>query len=343
MKKFFPLFLTAVLVLSALGACSKNAAPAEFPSDEITLVVPYGPGGANDKVARMIASIAQDKGFVKKPMIVTNISGAATKSGIIEVANSDPDGYTLLVHHNALITAGVLDQLPEELRWNTAFRPVAQVMETPLTFAVLADSRWQTMQELFDEVAANPGTVKFGFPGINAPQSFAFQTVVSGMAEQGTDLKAHLVYFEGGSAVKTAHFGKTVDVVPGITMDTVPEALGGMYRILSVVSESRLEALPDVPTLAEAGYPMPLESDGALRMVVWAPKDTPDDVVNRLEEILRQVCETEEWKEFIASNSAVEMFRSADEVRDVFAADEEAALKVLPLIQNENQEAKTNE
>lgn len=332
MKKVVALLLVAILTFPLLTGCSKETAGADsnFPEKEINLVIPYGPGGANDRAARAIAAIAQEKGFISKPMIVTNISGAATKSGISTVAKAEPDGYTLLVHHNALITAGVLGQLPEDLQWQNSLRPIAQVLETPLTFAVLKESKWNTMKDLFDDIIANPDSIKFGFPGINAPQSFAFQNVINEMAAKGSEVKVHPVYFEGGNAVKTAHLGGTVDVVPGITMDTVPEAVGGVYRILSVVSKEKIEALPDVPTLAEAGYPMPEGFDGALRMVVWAPKETPDEVVNKLEEILKKVYETQEWKDFIKQNSAISVFRSASEVEKVFKADEEAALKVVP-------------
>ena len=338
MKKVRTVLFSLILVLSLIfSGCGKEQKDslADFPEKEINLIIPYGPGGANDRAARMVASIAQEKGFIKKAMIVTNIAGAGTKTGISTVAKADPNGYTLLVHHNALITANLLKQLPEDLKWQNSLRPVAQVLETPLTFAVLQESRWRTIQDLFSEIIANPGSIKFGFPGINAPQSFAFQTVVLGMAEKGIDLKIHPVYLEGGGAVKTAHFGGTVDVVPGITMDTVPEANGGMYRILSVVSDGRLEMLPDVPTLAEAGYPMSTETNGALRMVVWAPKDTPDEIVAKLEEILRKVCETQEWKKFINDNAAVTIFRTAAEVEEVFSTDEEAYIKVLPALKGD--------
>ncbi len=334
MRKTGRLVGLAVLMAAMLLSGCKDAKKTEavFPSKEITLVVPYDAGGANDRAARMLASIAQEKGFIEKPMVVTNISGAATKSGISTVAKADPDGYTLLVHHNAMLTAAALGQLEEELQWDNCLRPVAEILETPLTFAVMQDSRWTTMKDLMDDIEANPGEIKFGFPGINAPQAFSFQNVVNEMKEEGRDISVHSVFLEGGSAVKTAHYNGTIDVVPGITMDTVSDSKGGTYRILSVVSEKRLDMLPDVPTLKEAGYPMPQQSDGALRMIVWAPKETPDQVVGQLESIIRQVCETDEWKSFIDENAAVNVYRNADEVREIFQKDEKAYEQVAPAL-----------
>lgn len=330
--------LTMVIPLTLLAAetalaQSPNAAAQVFPTKEIRLVVPYGPGGASDRAARMIAAIAQKNDLLKQPIIVTNIAGAATKAGLGAVAKADADGHMLLLHHNAFITAGVLKQLEPELTWQNGFRPVAQVLETPLTIAVLEKSRWKTAKELFDEISAQPGKVKFGFPGINAPQSFAFQAVLGEMSKAGQKPRVHSIYLEGGAAVKTASLGGVVDVVAGITMDTVPEAKAGVYRILSVVAEKRLQSLPDVPTLAEAGYPTPPNGSGALRMIVWAPKGTPDAIVARLQGVLDRVYKSKEWAEFVQQMSAVAVWRTPEEVAKVFAMDETIAIEALAAVQ----------
>lgn len=322
MKKIVILLLIATLSLSLLAGCgTKSASSENFPAKEINLVIPYDAGGANDRSARMIAAINDQYQFVDVPVIVSNISGAGTKNGIMNVVNSNPDGYTLLVHHNAMVTAASLGQLEEKYQWQNGLAPIAQVLETPLTFAVLADSEYKTMNDLIDAIVANPGTIKFGFPGINSPQAFAFQNIIKSMADKGTNLEVQYVYYDGGTAVKTALLNGEIDVMPGITMDTVPSTLDGTYRILSVVTESRLEALPDVPTFAECGYDMPSTTDGALRMCVFAPKGTPDSVVTALGDFLNQVYNTEEWQNFIAENSAIAVYRTASEVEKVFTDD----------------------
>ncbi|MBR0161938.1 MAG: tripartite tricarboxylate transporter substrate binding protein [Oscillospiraceae bacterium] len=326
MKKQVVWLLALALMLSVLVGCGAQSAEKQadpYPSKEITLVIPYDAGGANDRCARLIASINEQQNLTGVSVIVSNISGAGTKNGISSVVKSDPNGYTLLVHHNAMVTAAALGQLEDELQWQNGLRPIAQILETPLTFAVLAESRWATMQDLVNEILEKPGEVKFGFPGINSPQAFAFQNIISAFAAQGMNLDVHYVYYEGGSAVKTALLNGEIDVMPGITMDTVPSTKDGLYRILSVVTNNRLEALPDVPTFAECGYEMPSTTDGALRMVVWAPKNTPDDVVAYLENFLQTIYNTEEWQAFIAENSAIAVYRTADEVKEVFTADAE--------------------
>jgi Uncharacterized protein conserved in bacteria len=269
----------------------------------------------------MISAIVDQYKFLDVPVIVSNISGAGTKNGIMAVVNANPDGYTLLVHHNAMVTAAALGQLEEKYQWQNGLTPIAQILETPLTFAVLADSKWEKMEDLIDEIVAAPGTVKFGFPGINSPQAFAFQNIIQSMAEQNVNLDVQYVYYDGGTAVKTALLNGEIDVMPGITMDTVPGTLDGTYRILSVVTENRLEKLPDVPTFAECGYAMPSTTDGALRMCVWAPKNTPDSVVKALGDFLKEVYDTDEFQQFIADNSAIAVYRTASEVEKVFTDD----------------------
>lgn len=345
MKRSLVLTVAGALALS-LTACSDGAGQAtgsdgdtaDFPSGTIELVVPYGPGGANDRVARQIAAIAEAEGIVNEPIVVTNVPGAATQSGIRQVADADPDGHTLLVHHNAMVTAGVLGQLPEDLHWSDALIPVNQMLSTPLTFAVPADSPWQTIEDLFGDVAdPSADQVAFGFPGVNGPQAFAFESVIAAMSEGGTEMtNLNRVYLEGGAEVKTASLSGTIDVVPGITMDTVPDALGGSYRILAVVADDRLESLPDVPTLAETEFPTPQGSNGALEMAVWAPAGTSDDVVQRLDEILQAVYETDAWLEFVEENAAVGMYRSGDEVVEVYEAYETAVTEVLPVMEEIN-------
>ena len=335
MKKLVLCLLVLALMLTALAGCGNQSASKEdsYPSKEITLVIPYDAGGANDRSARMISSIAEQQKLTGVSIIVSNIPGAGTKNGISSVVKADPDGYTLLVHHNAMVTAAALGQLEADLQWQNGLRPIAQILETPLTFAVLSESRWATMQDLVNEILEKPGEVKFGFPGINSPQAFAFQNIISAFAEQGMTLDVHYVYYEGGSAVKTALLNGEIDVMPGITMDTVPGALDGLYRILSVVTDNRLAALPDVPTFGECGYKMPSTTDGALRMCVWAPINTPDKVVEYLENFLQTVYNTKEWQAFIEENSAIAVYRTADEVKEVFTADAETYNAIVAELQ----------
>ena len=332
MKKWMAIFFSVAMLCVIFSGCQKEQEI--FPSKEINLVIPYDAGGANDRCARMISSIAEKYKLTDQAVIVTNIAGAGTKTGISTVVKADPDGYTLLVHHNAMVTAAALGQFEEEIQWDKGLRPIAQILETPLTLAVLEDSRWESMEDLVEEIIANPGQISFGFPGINSPQAFAFQNIISNFEADGTKMDVRYVYYEGGSAVKTALMNGEIDVMPGITMDTVPSALDGTYRILSVVTDEPLEALPQVPTFSQAGYQMPEATDGALRMVVWAPKDTPDEVVDWLQEFLKNVCATDEWKEFIQENSAIDVFRDAQEVTEVYNADAEVYAGIAQQLQN---------
>lgn len=313
--------LMAVL-LGLLALVPVVAVAQQFPTREIRIVVPYGPGGASDQAARQIAAIVAKYGWINQPIVVTNMAGAATKDGIGHVATSRPDGHTLLLHHNAFVTGEVLEQLTGNLTWSRGFAPVAGILESPMTLTVLAKSPWQTSGELLADVRRRPGEIIFGFPGINVPSYFGTRAL---LGELGLDGAIHEVFFEGGAATKAAHLGGQVDVVPAWTMDSVPEARSGLFRILAVASETRLSVLPETPTFAEAGLPMPnLGAGMALRLGVWAPRNTPATVLDELERLIAKVVETEEWQEFAASLGAVARFRTADEVREIFQAETEA-------------------
>lgn len=330
------MLLTAIVVAVSATGSQEGASDtaASFPEKEIRVVVPYSPGGASDKTARKFASVADGNDRLPEPIVVTNIPGAGANNGLQAVATAQPDGYTVLLHHNVFITMELLGQMPESIEWDKGFEPIAQVLETPLTIAVLADSRWETLEDLFDEIEANPGEIKVAFPGVGSPQSFGFQALLREYEQEtGRKLEIHPIYLEGGAAVKTAHLGGVVDVVPGITMDTVPEHKAGTYRILAVASESRLPALPEVPTIREAGYPMPVSAGGmSLRMSLWAPAGTPAEITGFLGDLAQEIVATGEWEEFAESLAAVVVYRNPEQLGDVFQTDSDVLEPVVPII-----------
>lgn len=333
-QKSVLLFAIVGFMLPATVFAAGSREEGEFPQREIRLIVPYSAGGASDQTARQIAAIVDREGLLDEPIVVTNMPGAGTARGLREVANANPDGHTLLLHHNVFITMELLGLLDEEITWDVGFAPVAQVLETPLTIAVLDDSPWQTMDDLVQDIQANPGEISLGFPGVGSPQSFGFHALLNAYEEErGTELDVHAVYFEGGAEIRSAHFAGEIDVVPGISMDTVPDAQAGEYRILAVGTEDRLPSLPEVPTIEEAGLPMPVNAGGqSLRMSVWAPAGTPDAVINQLSGLLEQVVATDDWKKFADDVAGIPRFRGPEGLREVFQSDEDALRPVVEVL-----------
>lgn len=334
-RKWSPALAVVLATVAVAMVCASGVpeSPA-FPSREIRLIVPYAAGGASDRTARQIAAIAAKYEIINQPIVVTNIPGAGTVEGLRQVNRARPDGHTLLLHHNVFITMQLLDLLDQDITWEAGFTPVAQVLETPLTVAVLAGSRWNSFADLVAEVRARPGEVKFGFPGVGSPQSFGFQALIHAYAQrEGSPLQIHPVYYQGGALIRTAIMQDEIDVVPGISMDTVPDAKAGVYRLLAVGTQQRIPSLAGVPTVEEAGFPMPVDAGGqSLRMSVWAPPQTPGAIVAQLDAILRRVVETPDWAAFVESVAGIPAYRDAAELARVFKSDENALRAVVPVI-----------
>ncbi len=314
-------FLVGIgMALSALIA-SGNAWSAEFPSREIRIVVPYGPGGASDQAARKVAELIAKNDLLKQPVVVTNLPAAGTREGLRAV-QSATDGHTFLMHHNAFIPAELLGQLQGKLTWKEGFRPVAGLVDLPMTITVRSDSAWPTAQALIDDIAARPGEIKFGFPGINVPSYLGTKALLVDLGSaSGKELTIHEIFFEGGAATKAAHMGGQVDVVPAWTADSITEAKAGVFRILAVGADQRLAGL-DAPTLKEAGLETAAGTAGlALRLSVWAPKSASDEVVAKMEDVLKQVFATDEWTAFAADRAGIPVFRTSSEMLSTFEAD----------------------
>ncbi|WP_342593155.1 tripartite tricarboxylate transporter substrate binding protein [Ramlibacter agri] len=260
--------------LAAIAACAfAGAALAQsWPDKTIRFVVPYTPGGGTDAVTRQLAdAITRD---TKWAFLVDNKPGAAGNIGMDQVAKAAPDGYTLGMGQtaNMAINPAALSHMPFDA--SKDFVPVALVAAVPTVLVVRADSPWKSLADLVKAGKAKDG-------GLN-------------QALAGTGTVGHL---SGVMLASKAGF-KTVDVpykgaAPAVTdllagqtdfMFATPQAIMGMLqgnklRALAVTSAKRVNALPNVPTVAEQGYPGFVAVDWK---VVIAPAGTPADVVTRL-------------------------------------------------------------
>ena len=307
---------------SAAPAQAQAQGESEFPEREVRIVVPYGPGGANDQTARVIAQVINENNWLDEPVIVTNITGAAGREGLRAVANADPDGHTLLVQHTIFITAAHAGNLPEELHWDIAFEPIAQMLETPYAISVSVDSQWQSLDEMLQEISENPGEITVGLPTA-VSSSTALLNLVLDSPEYG-DLEVNRVIFQGGADTKAALLGGHVDAIVSPVIDVASEAQAEVIRPLVISSSERHPGLPDVATLAEAGYDVPEGGAGLnARMVIWAPDGVPGDVESELQDLMSRVFETEAWSEFVANQGVLPVFRTGEEVTEVFTLDTE--------------------
>jgi tripartite-type tricarboxylate transporter receptor subunit TctC len=270
-----------LLSVSALSLLVVNARATDYPAAPVKLIAPFAPGGSIDTVARVLSTqLSQELG---QPVVVENRSGAAGNVGFEAVARSAPDGYTLAV---AGTTLAVNVSLYKNLRYNalTDLAPITQLVAQPNVLVVPRELPVKNVEELIAYAKANPGKLNYGSSGAGASQHLAGELF---KRHAGIDI-VHVPYRSGGPAM--------TDVVAGrlqLMFETIPGSLpfvrSGQVRALAVTGEQRSPALPDVPTVREAGVDK-FVAVGWLGIV--APANTPAPIVEKLNAAIRKAVGT---------------------------------------------------
>jgi len=261
-----------------------------YPNRPIEVVVPYPAGGGSDTFVRTLQKGFMEDNLLPQPLVVINIKGGGGSIGSRDVKDATPDGYRILCHHNAIITAqmsGAVDYGPE------AFEPVALTGAVSLVVIVREDSPFKDLRELLEQAKATPRTLTFG-ANVGAPAYFTtlqLQKEVPGAefsivsADGGADRYAKI---RGGHLdAGIFSLSEYLDFRSG--PDTPPDE---NIRAVAVFSKQRHPAIPDVPTATEQGIPVLLSNANYW----WVPKGTPTKVINTLATALGQAMQNETVK-----------------------------------------------
>jgi len=250
-----------------------RAALAAYPERPVKIVVANSPGGPSDIVGRIIAAALQDS--TGKTFIVENRGGAGGNIGMGYAAHSEPDGYTILLATDAYsVNVSLYRSLPFDPR--TDFVGVSELATSPLTLVVKSDLPAKTVKEVVALARAHPEKYNVATPPIGTTSWLLAQTLK--IREKLPKLEC-VVYKGGGDAI-AALLGGTVQLSSGSLPPAYPHIKAGTLRCLAVTGDSRWPDLPDVPTMAEAGYPgIELANNTAL----LAPAKTPPEIVKWLE------------------------------------------------------------
>jgi tripartite-type tricarboxylate transporter receptor subunit TctC len=261
---------------SPSGAASPSeGATTDYPTAPVTIVVPFTAGGPTDTVTRLVAEPMG--ATLGQQIVVQNIEGAGGTVAAGEVAAATPDGYTVLMHHIGMSTAPTLyaDLAYDPL---TDFKTIGLVTEVPMTIIGRRDLEPNTLEELVAYVEQNADTVTYAHAGIGAASHLCGLLFQSSIGVTVTE-----VPYEGTAPALTDLVGGQVDFLCDQTTNTTGQIQGGEVKAYAVTTEERIEALPDLPTTAEAGLP-------DVAVTVWhglyVPAETPDEVVQVLNEAL---------------------------------------------------------
>ncbi|MGW9229605.1 tripartite tricarboxylate transporter substrate-binding protein [Pseudorhizobium sp. NPDC055634] len=271
--------LNAILGATAVAAVSLFSAAAgaqTYPDRTITMVVPFSAGGPTDTVARLVAeSMSKDLG---QQVIVENVGGAGGTLGAARVANADPDGYTILLHHIGMATSATLYR---KLNYDTlnAFEYVGLVTDVPMTIVARKDLEPADLGGLIEYAKANKDTVTVANAGIGAASHLCGMLFMSAI-----DTPLVTVPYKGTGPAMTDLLGGQVDIMCDQTTNTTKQIQAGTIKAYAVTSPERLDVLKDIPTTAEGGL---TDFQVGIWHGIYAPKGTPPEAVERLSKSLQ--------------------------------------------------------
>jgi len=306
MMKILAKFLAAAMVLAG----SAVAAHAQYPERPITLVIPYGAGGATDIAGRNLTSVTPK--YVPEPVLPVNRTGAGGATGSASVANADPDGYTMIVARvgSHTVNPAMKANLPYEI---DDFDYIGVFEINPVVCAVSAESDVQSMDDLIAKIEANRGTVSYSSSGVGSLLHLAGALVVDAYGvEDAAQALTHLP-FRGGGAAATAVITGNADFICTNSSALAGHIQNGVLRPLMVTTEQPVQGI-DAPTANDLGHP---ELNA---LVGWSgiagPKGLPEEVKSKWGGWLQQVGEDEQFLEKARALGSVPVQYSVQESVD---------------------------
>jgi tripartite-type tricarboxylate transporter receptor subunit TctC len=280
MKKVV-LALAAVAGLAATGAQAQN-----YPTRPITMIVPFAAGGPTDVIARIVSDhMSRTLG---QQIVIENVAGAGGTTGITRAAQSQPDGYTIMMGHMG--THGAAPALYPNLKYDPAkdFAPIGVAAGTPIVIVAKKDFPANDLKGFLAYLKANGDKVNMAHAGVGSVShstGIFFNSVVK--------VKPTMVAYRGTGPALNDLMGNTVDFMPDTIVNVAPQIQGNNIKAFAIATPERSPVLPNVPTTKEAGL------DGyevSAWNAVFAPKGTPPDVVKKLSDALMKSLDDENTK-----------------------------------------------
>lgn len=275
-----------------------------YPTKPITVINPFAPGSGFDTIVRYVSG--EMSGVLGQQLVVENVPGAGGVVGSEKAAHAKPDGYTLIFHSvsSAAVNAAIYPKLNYDP--SNDFAPISLISTYPTVMITYPDFPAKDIAEFIKVLKENPGKYNYGSSGVGSGIHLAAELFKS---KAGIDI-VHIPY-KGTSEAMKELLGKRIEM----TMGAVPSAVGaindGQVRALAVSSAARSSVLPDVPTLQEAGlegYDLPYWNG------IFAPKGTPQPIIDKLAAAAKKVMARPATKERMAQLGAESVGSSSDEL-----------------------------
>ena len=262
----------------------------DYPNKPIKVLVGYAPGGAVDLVARTLGqNLSASMG---QSIVIENKPGAGTNIAVKQLIDSPADGYTLMVAANAL-AANMSLYKPQPFDIDKDITPIAMIGRVPVVIATSADSKYQKISDLIKAAKANPDFITYGTPGNGATPHMAMK-----FFEQAAGISLKHVPYKGGAPAITDLIGGQLDLVAVNMLEVAPHVKSGKLKIVAVMSAKRSPLFPEIPTVAESGFP-------GFEASVWysliAPAKTPASIVKTLHSQVEKALQSKEMTERLGS------------------------------------------
>ncbi len=303
----------ALLAMAAAVVIAAGVAQAAewVPQKPIRLVVPYGPGGSSDIIARVMAS-EMSKGLGQQ-VVVENKPGASGVVAMQDVARSDPDGYTIVLGHvgTLAVNPSMLSSIPYDT--DNDFVPITLIAKVPVVFVIHSDVPAKNFKEFIALAKSEPGKLSYGSAGNGSAGHLAFEQLK--LVTQADIL--HIPY-KGTGAQLTDLLGHRTDAASAGLPPFLPHLKSGKLIALAVGSAERLPLIPDVPTVVEEGYPG-FESSQWFGFL--APAGTPQEAIDRLQSEAVNALKTNSVSERLKEDASVAVGSTPEEFKAFITAE----------------------
>ena len=299
-------------LIAGIAGGAANAQP--YPSHAVTFITPFAPGGPTDVIARVTAKRLSER--IGQPVVVQNVLGGGGVIGTEQAANARPDGYTLYLAVNSLAIYPSVRAPDNPLPFDPvkSFKAIGGIATSAHVVVVGPDLGVKTLAELVDMARKNPEKISFGSAGVGGtthlPMAF--------LAHSAGIQMLHVPYKGAAPALTDTMAGRVSVASPGYSGTLHSQIQEGKLIPLAVTSAKRLPFLPNVPTLAESGYP---DLIFPIWYALFAPRDTPDEITNRLSSELQAMSKEPEFVEMLYKQGNVAEYLTPAEVTAMVARD----------------------
>jgi tripartite-type tricarboxylate transporter receptor subunit TctC len=306
--------LAAIVVFALAGMTGAWAQT--YPSRPVLMIVPFPPGGLTDAVGRVVAEGMQEP--LGQNVVIANIGGANGSIGSARAARAAPDGHTLLLGiWNTHVAVAKLLKLEYDVVKD--FAPIAFMTDSPLLLTVHRSVPANTYKELVDWFKGNPDKLSSGSAGIGSPPH-----LLDEMVRKQTNTRFQTVHYRGAGPIMQDLMGGQIQMAFLNPATAAPHVRSGVIKALGVTSAQRMKILPDVPTMAEAGFPGGMEF--SLWTALFAPKGTPRQIINTVNRAVVTSLASPKVHERLA-NQGIEIAAREKQTPESLAAIQRAEIK----------------